>query len=322
MLNHIITPLDGSQLAECALPHVIAIASAFRSQITFLRVADETQHQLGGYPIDPVQWQIDKREARAYLDSIVNRYQNTGLQIQAELLEGHAADRIFEYALDKNADLLILSNHGRSGLSGWSISSVAQKIILRPACSVMIVRANQPVTACVDDVRYSRVLIPLDGSLRAEIVLPVATTIAQHYNAHLLALLVVGPNEMPHRTPLSEEDASLANRVGERNVEEGNSYLEQLRSRVPVDVETRLVQCGSASATINEVAEHESIDLVILSAHGYTGNTTWPYGSVATSYIIYGSTPVLIVQDARQEIGSPGQEVQTRRPEGRPDAQI
>ena len=126
---------------------------------------------------------------------------------------------------------------------------------------------------------------------------------------------------MPRRTPLSEEDESLVNRVVERNVEEGNSYLEQMRSRVPVELETRLMQCSSVAATIHEVAEHESIDLVILSAHGQTGRTAWPYGSVVINFIAYGTAPVLIVQDARQEITSPGQEVRTRRPEGRPDAQ-
>ena len=140
MFDHLLAPLDGSTLAECALPHAIAVATAFRSEITFLRVADESQSQIGAHPVDPVQWQIDKREAIAYLESIVSRYKHTGLPMKSVLLEGHAAERIVEYAVEHNSDLLVLSSHGRSGPSGWNISSVAQKIILRPSSSTLIAR--------------------------------------------------------------------------------------------------------------------------------------------------------------------------------------
>ncbi len=322
MFDHLLAPLDGSNLAECALPHVYAIAGAFKSEVILLRVADEAQSNQDGRPIDPLQWQIDKREAGAYLESIVARHSRLGLATQTVLMEGRAAERIVEYARDNHVALMVLSSHGRSGLSGWNISSVAQKILLRPVSSVMVVRAYQPAPPPNENLRYERILLPLDGSLRAECVLPVAMTLAQHCNARLFAIHVVSQPEMVRRTPLSEDDAALAGRVVARNVDEGNLYLQQLRTRLPVEMETRLIQSDSIRVAIHDIVERESIDLVILSAHGYTGNTSWPYGSVVTNMLAYGITPVLIVQDARQEITSPGLEAPTRRPESRPDVQL
>jgi nucleotide-binding universal stress UspA family protein len=314
--------LDGSTLAECALPHTIAIANAFGSEITFLRVADELQSTASSRPVDPLRWQIDKRQAGTYLDSIVSRYAQTGLTMHTALLEGDAAERIVEYDQANNIDLVVLSSHGQSGLSGWNISSVAQKILLRPTSSTMIIRGYQTPLPGIEQLRYNRILVPLDGSIRAECVLPVSATLAQYYNAHILAIHVVSKPEMPRRTYLNDEDVLLQNRVVERNVEEGTSYLQQLHGLIPVDIETRLTQSDSVTSTLHDVADREAIDLVILSAHGFTGQTHWPYGSIVTNFIAYGIAPILIVQDARQETMAPGLEVTTRRPEGRPDAQI
>jgi nucleotide-binding universal stress UspA family protein len=322
MLQNILAPLDGSTLAECVLPHAIALANAFGSQLTFLRVADETRSSGSSRPIDPLRWQIDKREAGAYLESILSRYMHTGLTIQTILLEGNAAERIIEFGQANNIDLIVLSSHGQSGLSGWNISSVAQKIMLRPFSSTLIVRAYQASLPSTEQQRYNRILLPLDGSLRAECVLPIATTLAQRYNAHILAVHVVTKPEMPRRTHLNDEDLLLSSHIVERNVEEGTHYLQQLRGLVAADIETRLVQSDSVTSALHEIAGREEIDLVILSAHGYTGQTHWPYGSVVTNFVAYGIAPVLIVQDARQETMAPGLEVTTRRPEGRPDAQI
>jgi nucleotide-binding universal stress UspA family protein len=127
---------------------------------------------------------------------------------------------------------------------------------------------------------------------------------------------------MPRRTHLNDEDLLLSSHIVERNVEEGTRYLQQLHGLIPVDVETRLIQSESVTSALHDIADHESIDLVILSAHGYTGQMNWPYGSTVTNFIAFGIAPVLIVQDARQDTMVPGLEITTRRPEGRPDAQI
>jgi nucleotide-binding universal stress UspA family protein len=65
--------------------------------------------------------------------------------------------------------------------------------------------------------------------------------------------------------------------------------------------EIRLLTAPGVAVALHDLAEQEKVDLVMLSAHGYSGGSRWPYGSVTTSFIAYGSGPLLIVQDLSPE---------------------
>jgi len=298
MFNRLLVPLDRSALAECVLPHVSAIAKAFDASILLLTVLEAGESDEKQPSIDPLDWQIRKAEAEAYLQKIARQMQDAGLRVEAQVLEGKAEERIIEFAENQDINLIVLSSHGRSGLSGWNVSSVVQKIILRAYTSMMIVRAYQPIKSDPIDLKYRRLMVPVDGSQRAETVLPVASSLAAFYEADLFVVHVVRRPEMPRRrTPLTPEDIGLAERLTERNKNEASKYLEEIRSRVPANVQTRLEISNRVNATLHEIAKQEDIDMVLLSAHGYSGESKWPYGSVVISFISYGTTPLLIVQD-------------------------
>jgi len=212
-------------------------------------------------------------------------------------LEGRAARTVVEVATSQDAGLVMLSSHGRSGLSGWNVSSVAQQIILRVRRSVMIVRAYQPAVEQLGGAHYHCVLVPLDGSQRAEWVLPAVTTLADVHGSHIVVAHAVSKPELPCREPLSPDDARLAEQLDQRNWREATAYLEQLVLRLPPGVETRLLRTDNVTVALHDLVDQEQIDLVVLSAHGYSGATRFPYGSRVTSFIAYGSAPLLIVQD-------------------------
>jgi len=298
MFDHILVSLDGSSLAECVLPHTVAIAQAFGARVTLLRVM-ESAHEARS--VDPVNWHIIEAEAKAYLDGVAARLQAGGLHTQPVLVVGQPAEQIIEFTYGNNADLIMLSSHGRSGLSGWNVSSVAQKIVLRAHRSIMVVRAYQPAPVNLSGLRYQRVLVPLDGSQRAEVVLPLATHLARAHEAQLLLVHAVRKPEMPRRAPLTQEEDELVTQITERNQVEAAKYLDQLQSRLFVDVQTRLLISDNVTATLHEWVEQEKVDLVVLSAHGYSGGARWPYGSVVISFVAYGSTPLLIMQDLPQD---------------------
>ena len=301
MFDHILVPLDGSPLAECVLPHTVAIAQAFEARVTLLRVLEQV-HTVGQMrSVGPLDWHIRKAEARSYLDGVATRLQEVGLRTEQTLLEGPAAERIVEFAHRQNASLILLSSHGRSGLSEWNISSVVQKTILRACVPTMIVRAYQPVTRDLTGLHYRRLLIPLDCSQRAECALPLAITLARFHKSQILLAHVVRRPEMVLRAPPTKEDTELANRLTERNRLEATKYLQHLQSRLSLDVQTHLFVSDNAAATLYELVKQENVDLVVLSAHGYSGGTKWPHGSVALNFIAYGTTPLLIVQDLSQD---------------------
>ena len=301
MFNRILLPLDRSALAECVLPHAIAVARAFESQVMLLNVMDMPREERWRNVMDPLNWQIRKAEATAYLHEVDLHLQAAGLLTETHILEGFAAEQISGFSDTHAPQLIILSSHGQSGLSGWNVSGVVLKVILRARTSIMIVRAYQPTSPEMTRLRYHRILVPIDGSQRAECVLPMVSALARFHEAQILLAHVVQRPEMPRRTPLSHEDVEVADRLVERNQAEALQYLNDLSSHLSGDVQARVLVSNHIAATLHELVEHERIDLVVLSAHGHSGLTQWPYGSVGISFITFGATPVLIVQDLSQD---------------------
>jgi nucleotide-binding universal stress UspA family protein len=147
-------------------------------------------------------------------------------------------------------------------------------------------------------------------------VLPFATTLAHCYGAQLVLAHVFRHPDMPGPLPLSSEDRLLAAQMMARNREAVTNYLEQRKTQLPAATEVRLLTCEDVAAGLHELALSEQVDLVILSAHGYSGGNRWSYGSVITNIMLYGTTPLLIVQDlAAEEWSSTPAEVVLGEPE-------
>lgn len=307
MFEHVLVPLDGSPLAESVLPHALEMARAFAAKTTLLQVVEQGSAAQESPAVDPLDWHLRKAEAEAYLHNVVSRIGEPRLRLTCECVEGQAAERIIDFAHRNSVDLIALCSHGRSGLSGWNVSSVVQKIILRAHVSTLLVRAYQDIPAFRPPLRYRRMVVTLDGSQRAECVLPLATRIARFHEAELLLTHVVRRPEMPRRSPPQAMDLELAERVVERNRQDASQYLDYLQARLASDLgetQHRLLVHESAAAALHDLVEAEEAELVVMSAHGHSGGNRWPYGSVAVSFIVYGYTPLLMVQDlAPGEVG-------------------
>ena len=100
--------------------------------------------------------------------------------------------------------------------------------------------------------------------------------------------------------PPMQEDIDLSNRIVARNREEALHYLDQIQLRSPlagIDVKAHLITSDNVTLALHELVDREHIDMVALSAHGYSGNNQWPYGNMVNNFILYGKVPLLIVQD-------------------------
>jgi nucleotide-binding universal stress UspA family protein len=315
MFDPILVPLDGSLLAECALPHAIAIARAFDAKVVLLRVMDKNQAGEKAQLFDLVNWQINKTGAKQYLEKTGTRLQKAGLRIEPTVLEGLVAESITEFSQRQGMKLIIVSSHGRSGLSQWGISSVTQKIIFSAPTSVLIIRAHQPASSELIEQKYKQIMVPLDGSRRAENVLPMVTLLAHSYQSRIHIVHVVKTPEMARQMPLAHEDVELSERIVTRNKEEAIRYLDQVRLHSPldgIDIQTHLLISDNAAATLHELADKEGIDMVVLSAHGYSGYNQWPYGSMVNNFVLYSKVPLLIVQDLPAKEESAGTEMTPR----------
>lgn len=300
MFKNILVPLDGSPLAECVLSHVVAMAQPLEPKVTLLNVCEPRGGDEALHPVNALNWSFLTAEADTYLDEVASRLREAGLDVKRARLGGKAAEQILAFAHQHAIDLILLSSHGRSGLTGWNVSSVVQKIITRARVSVLIVRAYHPVTSDLAHLTYSRLLCPLDCSQRAEHALPVASMLARSHGAQLILAHIVAKPEMPRRRPPTDEELEVMDKLIELNRAEAVHCLEDLKSSLlaeQVDVESHLLVSDKPAQSLHNLVREEKVDMVVMSAHGYSGSTNWPYGSLALNFIAYGTTPLLIAQD-------------------------
>ncbi len=140
-------PLDGSELAECVLPHVEAFISQCQIRnIVFVRVLETiTPAVAGEYAINIEE--LENREAsrkasaEEYLAQVINRIDSGDTKLEKEVLVGRVADKLSEYADANDVNLILMATHGRSGVSRWVRGSVADRILRAASVPVLMVRA-------------------------------------------------------------------------------------------------------------------------------------------------------------------------------------
>ena len=149
MYRKILAPVDGSEVAECVLPHLESIVKGCGVQnVIFLRVVEPFRLSYGGeygsFSSEDIS-RIDsesKATAKRYLNQLVSKTKYAGVNVQSEvLLNRQVADVIADYATKNEVDLVIISTHGRSGVSRWILGSVADRIFRSTCVPVLMVRA-------------------------------------------------------------------------------------------------------------------------------------------------------------------------------------
>ncbi len=147
MYQKILVPLDGSELAECVLPHVESIAGGCDvGGVVLVRAVEPFRMPSGeeGYVFseDDIKKINARSEASAkeYLNGVAGRLKLGGVTVRTEVVTGRAAESLAEYATRSSADLLVIATHGRSGVSRWVWGSVADRILHSACVPVLMVR--------------------------------------------------------------------------------------------------------------------------------------------------------------------------------------
>jgi len=147
MYRKVLVPLDGSDVAECAFPHVQAIARGCDVvDVVLLRVIGPLPIP-GDYVIsEGDRTRLESRyrsEAQSYLEKATKQLAGGGLSVRGDLVEGNAADAIVDYAGKNDVDLIIMATHGRSGIGRWALGSVADRVVRHAKVPVLLVRASK-----------------------------------------------------------------------------------------------------------------------------------------------------------------------------------
>lgn len=146
MYEKIMVPLDGSELAECVLPHVEGfIKGCHVSNVVFVRVVEPITAPVGNVYVGREESReresTRKSAVKDYLNQIVDRLKHEGTELYSEVLVGRVADSLADYTEKNDIDLILIATHGRSGVTRWVRGSIADKILRYSNVPVLMVRA-------------------------------------------------------------------------------------------------------------------------------------------------------------------------------------
>ena len=283
----VLVPLDGSRLGDAIVAHVRRLATREGEpvEVTLLTTIEAWESE---------QQQATRRqELLAHHQELLDLLRAEGVPALSQVMVAtDPAQQIVESALTHKADLIAMSSHGRSGLQRWRRGSVAERV-LRAATVPVYVANPRGVVQVRDEVRWNRILVPLDGSTRAEKVLPLAGSFAGACGAELVLLHVDRPGQGGVH-PVPEVAQRHAQEHAEKTLEHCRHPLTQAGLTVRV-----VGRYGPDPAhEVLEAAREVQADLLALASHGRTGLARWRFGSVAERLIQTAECPLLVVRAA------------------------
>ena len=305
MENVILVPLDGSPASESAVAVAIAIAHTVGGTVELAHVHGIPRFLSGTAPQDPA---LDLDEAEHMREPIAALAQRAteehGVRVTARLLLGPAASMLARHAAERTVRLIVMTTHGRGGLSRAWLGSVADRLVRQGTAPVLLVRPGGGPTA--PDWPPARVLVPLDGSpLAEEVLAPLAGLIDASDGVDLVLLYVVEP--LPPLDPFPDV-AVLVDRAGTsgaqdtanaHSAEAAQAYLDGVAARLlrqSIRAQTHVALRESPARAILEYADESQADLIALATHGRGGLERVLLGSVADKVIRGTTASVLVVR--------------------------
>jgi len=292
--GRILVPLDGSLRARRALAYATLLPA--REVVLFHVAPDELRVLPGGVPAD---LPAERAEIEDELEELAAPLRNDRRDVSVEVAFGDAAEAIIAAAAE--ASLIVMTTEGRGAAGRLLFGSVADRVSRHSATPVLMIRSGDGEDAPVP--APARIVVPLDGSERAERALPIATSLASSLGLPLHLLRAVGYDEI--RAQVREQRAvggtspdATWDDARDAAVESANAYLARVAEGVVA--QTGVLDGDPAFALIwNTGAD----DLVVMTSHGRHGLRRWLLGSVAEKLVREGNGPVLLVP-TREEDGA------------------
>jgi nucleotide-binding universal stress UspA family protein len=298
MSEQLLVPLDGSPLADAAVPVAVDIARRLGLDIVLTRV--HSPATIMPYPPEmPIlmmqpEWDgVLRKDTRTWLlRHAADLARTSGLQVSAAFRVGNAAEEIVAVATRRSARAIVCSTHGAGGLAPHWLGSVADRLVRNAPCPVIALPPDAPARS--DEMRI--LLVLLDGSDHANRILPEAAWFADGFHSDVELLTVVSPDWMdsadaglPVRTedPLGIDAYAVSTKVWLDEVAAGLRAA-GLRVRTTVEVGSH------AARTILDHIARTNPDAIALATHG-RGLSRLILGSVADKVLRASGRPALVV---------------------------
>lgn len=284
----IVVALDGSELSEVSLKYLPLLKPLGDIRVALVAVVEtydgESVRGLAAY------LEREHKLLTAYLEKTSEALaRQLGASVDAEVRTGAPDEEILEHAEARQADLLILTTHGRSGIGRWTIGSVADKVVRRAERMTLVIGPNAAKRGPSEAIR--QILVPLDGSLLAEQALEPGVSWGTRLGARLHLVRVVPLPTVPVDASLTPYTPDILEAMRDAAV----TYLERIKVKAGLPDILTDVPLGPAADGLITYEEENGIDLVVMTSHGRRGLARSVLGSV-TDRVLHGPAPVLIVR--------------------------
>lgn len=293
MIRRVLIPLDGSELAEQVIPHLLRFITPDQTELLLMTALSTSRSLAEDIPSlqTSKQTAVSKEcKARKQLCDTTQKLNQIGFSVIDRLLSGIPTESILRLAEETFVDLIAMSTHGRTGLGRALLGSVADEVV----CSARPPVFLAPAAITVKPRSVPRtILLPLDGTSLAEAAIPIARQFAQNTGATLSLIRVVRPNHSGHE----QHDEQVS--AGEQSdAHQAISYLERIQLQLQLaNVPSRYqVASGNPAEVIIRTMHAENIDLIVMSTHGRSGVERMVYGSVTSRIIGNTTCPLLLVR--------------------------
>jgi nucleotide-binding universal stress UspA family protein len=295
MARPLLVPLDGSQLAERALPYAVQLAQARQTGLVLGRAV--VAPMPSGFDWERQQLAA-MQAAETYLGEVAARVATRGLTVEPLVTYGPATAEILRVCRDIDAAEIVMATHGRTGLSHLLYGSVAEAVLAGSDVPVFLVHARpgEP-TGFMFDPRAPRVMVTLDGSEFAEAALAPALEFAGTRGELLLLRAMPVPDGVVRGA--GGQIVAYVDQLEDDARREASAYLRSVAQRLertaPGIRVSQVVRIGEPAPSIVEAATDRVVDLVVMATHGRTGIGRAVLGSVAGRVLQWGRTPLLLV---------------------------
>jgi nucleotide-binding universal stress UspA family protein len=312
MYKNMLVPTDGSKLAELAFPYAEELAGRLGTKVTILHVVDpkgsETLPMHRAYVDRSAD--IMRRQVAEVERKLGKKHGADNIRVAGEVVAGHAAEEILRYTQEKSIDLIVMSTHGRTGVMRWVLGSMADKVLHVSPVPVLLVRSDAAQKRGFEKWTDITLIVPLDGSPRAESVLPHVQALAQQAGNDMLNVVLIRVCEPPPMPAVAGPEIAVPVDY-QRIMEENWESCRQATNQYLAGIENHLKQTGlrvrsepieevrlSVADEIVEYASKIPFSLVVMATHGRSGVSRWAYGSVAHKVLMGSSSPVFLVRTA------------------------
>ncbi|MGE3268770.1 MAG: universal stress protein [Chloroflexota bacterium] len=286
-MTTILVPLDGSELAQRAVPFARSIASKDGRALRLLRAINT----LSSPTYREGQALLD--EAIADLDTYAATVAGDSVQVETRVVDAPADVAILEAAAEQDVDLIVMSTHGRGGLGRWIYGSVADAILRDAPVPVLIVPPHGLTQWSAD--APMKILVPLDGSELATAAVAPAAALADRLNATLVLGSVV---TFPHYAAYAEGYAFVDPDPTDSLLTSARDYLHEVAAGLQQQGRTVEISAtyGSPFFGVAMMATDISASMIVMATHGRGGLARAVMGSVATATLRQSEVPVLLVR--------------------------